>query len=145
VLLAQWLLARALLISHSLFLSLDLDLVYRPGHLQQLASILKDPEASDNDRFVALELLKNANIASGALSSQEGIPLGPATDGVTLATRLNRRVALVRRAGMILPSCQDTGTAIVMAKKGQYVWTSGDDEAAISKGIYQTYTQTNLR
>jgi tartrate dehydratase alpha subunit/fumarate hydratase class I-like protein len=46
---------------------------------------------------------------------------------------------------MILPSCQDTGSAIVMAKKGQYVWTSGDDEAAISKGIYQTYTQTNLR
>jgi len=48
-------------------------------------------------------------------------------------------------SGMVLPSCQDTGTAIVMAKKGQYVWTSGDDEAAISKGVYQTYTQTNLR
>jgi len=89
----------------------DISHLLRPGHLEQLNSILKDPEASDNDRFVALELLKNANIASG----------------------------------MILPSCQDTGTAIVMAKKGQYVWTSGDDEAAISKGIYQTYTQTNLR
>jgi hypothetical protein len=60
-----------------LSLSLELDLVFRPGHLQQLTSILKDPEASDNDRFVALELLKNANIASGALSSRSHSALQP--------------------------------------------------------------------
>jgi fumarate hydratase class I len=83
----------------------------RPGHLAQLAAILDDPEASANDRFVALELLKNANVA----------------------------------AGMVLPSCQDTGTAIVMGKKGQYVWTEGSDEAALSAGIARTYTETNLR
>ena len=89
----------------------DVAHLLRPGHLKQLGSILDDPEASDNDRFVALELLKNANIA----------------------------------AGMVLPSCQDTGTAIVMGKKGQYVWTDGNDAEAISKGIYRTYTETNLR
>jgi fumarate hydratase class I len=89
----------------------DVSHLLRPGHLAQLAGILDDPEASDNDRFVALELLKNANIA----------------------------------AGMVLPSCQDTGTAIVMGKKGQYVWTDGRDAEWISKGIYRTYTETNLR
>jgi fumarate hydratase class I len=89
----------------------DVSHLFRPGHLQQLRNILDDPEASDNDRFVALELLKNANVS----------------------------------AGMILPSCQDTGTAIVMAKKGQQVFTTGNDEEAISRGIYQTYTGTNLR
>ena len=83
----------------------------RPGHLQQLRNILDDKEASDNDRFVALELLKNANIA----------------------------------AGFILPGCQDTGTAIVMGKKGQYVMTGGGDEEAIARGIYDTYQQSNLR
>jgi len=89
----------------------DIAHLLRPGHLKQLADILEDPEASDNDQFVARELLKNANIA----------------------------------AGRILPSCQDTGTAIVVGKKGQYVWTSGDDAAPISKGVMGTYTQTNLR
>ncbi len=89
----------------------DIAHLFRPGHLGQLANILKDPEASDNDRFVALEMLKNANISSG----------------------------------FVLPSCQDTGTAIVMGKKGQYVWTDGPDEAALSHGIYRTYTETNLR
>ncbi|CAL8071850.1 unnamed protein product [Calicophoron daubneyi] len=89
----------------------DVSHLLRPGHLQCLANILKDPEASDNDRFVALELLKNANVA----------------------------------AGMVLPSCQDTGTAICMGKKGQYVWTDGNDAAAISEGIYNTYTKENLR
>jgi fumarate hydratase class I len=89
----------------------DVSHLLRPGHLAQLAAILDDPEASDNDRFVALELLKNANIA----------------------------------AGMVLPSCQDTGTAIVMGKKGQYVWTDGRDAEWISKGIYRTYTETSLR
>ena len=83
----------------------------RPGHLKQLRAILDDPEASDNDRFVALDLLKNANIAAGG----------------------------------ILPMCQDTGTAIVIGKKGQYVWTDGDDEAALSDGILKAYTETNLR
>ena len=89
----------------------DIAHLFRPGHLQQLANILKDPEASANDRFVALEMLRNANVSSG----------------------------------MILPSCQDTGTAIVMGKKGQYVWTDGRDEEALSHGIWRTYTETNLR
>jgi fumarate hydratase class I len=83
----------------------------RPAHLQQLRNILDDPEASDNDRFVALDLLKNANIAAGG----------------------------------VLPMCQDTGTAIVKAKKGQFVLTSGGDEAAIARGIYNTYLTSNLR
>ncbi|VDL96756.1 unnamed protein product [Schistocephalus solidus] len=90
---------------------IDVAHLLRPAHLQSLANILKDPEASSNDRFVALELLKNANVA----------------------------------AGKILPSCQDTGTAIVMGKKGQYVWTDGDDAEALSRGIYNAYTTTNLR
>jgi fumarate hydratase class I len=89
----------------------DVSHLFRPGHLAQLRTILDDPEASPNDRFVALNMLKNANIA----------------------------------AGMILPSCQDTGTAIVIGKKGQRVWTGGDDESALSRGIYDTYTLTNLR
>ncbi|KAL1515951.1 hypothetical protein AB1Y20_002565 [Prymnesium parvum] len=89
----------------------DIAHLLRPGHLQQLSNILKDPEASSNDKFVALELLKNANIA----------------------------------AGKILPGCQDTGTAIVMGKRGQYVWTDGNDEAALSRGIFDTYTGTSLR
>src|SRR4029434_2214432 len=89
----------------------DMAHLFRPGHLAQLATILKDPEASSNDRFVALELLKNANIAAGG----------------------------------VLPSCQDTGTAIVMGKKGQYVITGGGDEAAISRGVFDTYLTSNLR
>ena len=83
----------------------------RPGHLAQLRSILDDPEASDNDRFVAIELLKNANIAAGG----------------------------------VLPMCQDTGTAIVMGKKGNRVWTEGDDAAALSRGIKKAFEETNLR
>jgi len=83
----------------------------RSSHLQQLADILRDPEASDNDRFVALDLLKNASIAAGG----------------------------------VLPMCQDTGTAIVKAKKGQFVMTGGGDEAAISRGVYDTYLTSNLR
>ncbi|BFZ23385.1 hypothetical protein BsWGS_26424 [Bradybaena similaris] len=90
---------------------IDIAHLLRPAHLQQLANILKDPQASSNDKFVALELLKNANVA----------------------------------AGMILPGCQDTGTAICMGKKGQYVWTNGNDMEAISRGIYNTYTSRNLR
>src|SRR6202790_185895 len=80
---------------------IDCQHLLRPGHLAQLAAILDDPEASANDKFVALDLLKNANIA----------------------------------AGKVLPMCQDTGTAIVMAKKGQQVWTGVDDAAALSEGI----------
>jgi len=83
----------------------------RSSHLKQLADILRDPEASDNDRFVALDLLKNASIAAGG----------------------------------VLPMCQDTGTAIVKAKKGQFVMTGGGDEAAISRGVYDTYLTSNLR
>ena len=83
----------------------------RPGHLQQLRNILDDPEASDNDRFVALDLLKNATISAGG----------------------------------ILPMCQDTGTAIVKAKKGQYVFTGGGDEEAIARGVFNTYLTSNLR
>ena len=89
----------------------DCQHLLRPGHLRQLRAILDDPEASANDRFVAFDLLKNANIA----------------------------------AGKVLPMCQDTGTAIVMGKKGQRVWTGGGDAAALSAGIRRTYTETNLR
>jgi fumarate hydratase class I len=83
----------------------------RSSHLAQVRKVFDDPEASDNDRFVALDLLKNANIA----------------------------------AGWVLPMCQDTGTAIVMGKKGHQVWTEGDDEAALSEGIAKAYKETNLR
>ncbi len=83
----------------------------RPSHLKQVAAILDDEEATENDRMVALTLLRNAEIASRG----------------------------------ILPTCQDTGTAIVMGKKGQHVWTGFDDVEAISKGIYKTYIEENLR
>jgi fumarate hydratase class I len=83
----------------------------RPGHLALLSKILDDPEASANDRFVAKELLRNANIAAGG----------------------------------VLPSCQDTGTAIVMGKKGQLVFTGGGDEEAIARGVFDTYQTSNLR
>ena len=83
----------------------------RPEHLAQLCKILDDPEASDNDRFVAMEMLKNANISAGG----------------------------------ILPMCQDTGTIIVMGKKGNRVWTEGDDEAAIAQGTMSAFLNTNLR
>jgi fumarate hydratase class I len=83
----------------------------RVAHLQQLANILKDPEASANDRFVALDLLKNANISAGG----------------------------------VLPMCQDTGTALVMGKKGQRTLTSEKDEVSISRGVYDAYTNLNLR
>ena len=83
----------------------------RPGHLQQLANILADEDASNNDKFVALDLLKNANIAAGG----------------------------------VLPMCQDTGTAIVMGKRGQHVLTEGDDEIPLSRGVYDAYTRLNLR
>jgi len=89
----------------------DVSHLFRPGHLQQLRNILDDPEASDNDRFVALEMLKNANVS----------------------------------AAMVLPSCQDTGTAIVMAHKGEDVLTGADDAEWLSHGIYDTYTGSNLR
>jgi fumarate hydratase class I len=89
----------------------DIAHLLRPGHLGQLAAILHDSDASPNDRFVALELLKNANIAAGG----------------------------------VLPGCQDTGTAIVMGKKGQLVFTGGGDEEAIARGVYDTYTTSNLR
>jgi fumarate hydratase class I len=89
----------------------DISHYLRAEHLQQLANILKDPESSPNDRFVALDLLKNANIAAGG----------------------------------VLPMCQDTGTALVMGKKGQFVLTTSKDEVAISQGIYDAYTKLNLR
>ena len=89
----------------------DMAHLLRPGHLQQLRNILDDPEASANDRFVATELLRNANIAAGG----------------------------------VLPGCQDTGTAIIKAQKGQFVLTSGDDRAAISRGVFDTYRTSNLR
>lgn len=89
----------------------DIAHLLRPAHLQQVSNILKDPEATANDRFVALELLKNANIASN----------------------------------YILPGCQDTGTALVTGKRGQYVLTDGNDEEHLSHGVYDTYTGTNLR
>ena len=89
----------------------DISHYLRSEHLAQLANILKDPESSPNDRFVALDLLKNANISAGG----------------------------------VLPMCQDTGTAIVMGKKGQQVLTEEKDEISISKGVYDAFTKLNLR
>jgi fumarate hydratase class I len=90
---------------------IDINHLLRPGHLAQLAKILDDPEATANDKFVAYDLLKNANIAAGG----------------------------------VLPMCQDTGTAIVTAKKGRLIWTEGDDESAIAEGIAAAYQKKNLR
>ena len=89
----------------------DISHYLRSDHLAQLENIVKDPESSPNDRFVAIDLLKNANIAAGG----------------------------------VLPMCQDTGTALVMGKKGQFVLTTSKDEVAISQGIYDAFTQLNLR
>ena len=89
----------------------DINHLLRPGHLAQLAKILDDPEATSNDKFVAYDLLKNANIAAGG----------------------------------VLPMCQDTGTAIVMGKKGRLVFTEGEDEAAIAEGVRDAYLKRNLR
>jgi len=89
----------------------QISFLLRPAHLRQLRAILDDPEASANDRFVAFDLLKNANIA----------------------------------AAMILPMCQDTGTAIIVGKKGQRVWTGGGDAGALSHGVAAAYTELNLR
>src|SRR3978361_637414 len=89
----------------------DINHYLRPGHLKQLRSILDDKEASDNDKFVAFDFLKNANIAAGG----------------------------------VLPMCQDTGTAIIMGKKGFRVLTDGDDEAALSEGARDAYLRRNLR
>jgi fumarate hydratase class I len=89
----------------------DINHLLRPGHLKQLAAILADREASDNDRFVAYDFLKNANIAAGG----------------------------------VLPMCQDTGTAIVMGKKGRLIWTDGDDEGALAEGARDAYLKRNLR
>jgi len=89
----------------------DINHLLRPGHLKQLRKILDDPQASDNDRFVAYDFLKNANIAAGG----------------------------------VLPMCQDTGTAIIMGKKGRLVFTDGDDEAALAEGARDAYLKRNLR
>jgi fumarate hydratase class I len=89
----------------------DASFLLRTKHLEQVAAILDDPEASDNDRGVALAMLRNAEVAA------EGV----------------------------LPVCQDTGTATVMAKKGQQVWTGGGDAASLSDGVYETYQHENLR
>jgi fumarate hydratase class I len=90
---------------------MDINHLLRPGHLRQLRTILDDPESTSNDKFVAYDLLKNANIAAGG----------------------------------VLPMCQDTGTAIVMGKKGRLVWTEGGDESAIGEGIRDAYLKRNLR
>ena len=90
---------------------IDINHLLRPGHLASLKSIVEDPEASDNDKFVAYDFLKNANIAAGG----------------------------------VLPMCQDTGTAIIMGKKGRLVWTEGDDEAALAEGARDAYLKRNLR
>ncbi|MBI2998495.1 MAG: fumarate hydratase, partial [Deltaproteobacteria bacterium] len=89
----------------------DVSFLLRPAHLEKVAAILKDPEASANDRNVALAMLRNADIASKG----------------------------------ILPFCQDTGTATIVGKKGQQVWTGVRDEEYLSKGVYKTYTEENLR
>jgi fumarate hydratase class I len=89
----------------------DINHLLRPAHLKQLRTILDDPQASDNDKFVAFDFLKNANIAAGG----------------------------------VLPMCQDTGTAIIMGKKGRLVWTDGEDEAALAEGARDAYLKRNLR
>ena len=89
----------------------DINHLLRPGHLKQLRAILDDAEASDNDKFVAYDFLKNANIAAGG----------------------------------VLPMCQDTGTAIIMGKKGRLVWTDGEDEGALAQGARDAYLKRNLR
>ncbi len=89
----------------------DINHLLRPSHLRQLRAILDDPEASENDRFVAYDLIKNANIAAGG----------------------------------VLPMCQDTGTAIIFAKKGRAVFVEGDDEAALAAGARDAYLKKNLR
>jgi len=89
----------------------DCSFMLRTEHLKMVANILTDPEASENDKYVAITMLRNAEIAAKG----------------------------------VLPFCQDTGTATIVAKKGQQVWTGGDDEEAISLGVYQTYTDENLR
>ncbi|HXY41981.1 MAG TPA: fumarate hydratase [Vicinamibacteria bacterium] len=89
----------------------DVSFLYRPAHLAQLAAILEDEEASENDRTVALALLRNAEVASG----------------------------------FVLPMCQDTGTATIIGKKGQQVWTGGGDAEHLSRGVHQTYAKENLR
>lgn len=89
----------------------DVQFLLRPDHQEQVAKILTDPEASENDKYVALTFLRNSEISAKG----------------------------------VLPFCQDTGTAIIMGKKGQRVWTDGNDEEALSKGVYNTYTTENLR
>ena len=89
----------------------DASFMLRPSHQQQVASILDDPQASENDKYVALQFLRNSEIAAKG----------------------------------VLPTCQDTGTAIIMGKKGQRVWTGGGDEARLAQGVYNTYTEDNLR
>src|SRR6476646_7860946 len=89
----------------------DINHLLRPGHLAQLRAILEDSQASDNDKFVAYDFLKNANIAAGG----------------------------------VLPMCQDTGTAIIMGKKGRLVWTDGEDEGALAEGARDAYLKRNLR
>ena len=89
----------------------DASFMLRPAHQKQVAAILHDPEASENDKYVALQFLRNSEIAAKG----------------------------------VLPTCQDTGTAIIMGKKGQRVWTGGGDEAALSQGVYNTYIEDNLR
>lgn len=90
---------------------IDINHLLRPAHLESLRRIVEDPEATANDKFVAYDLLKNANIAAGG----------------------------------ILPMCQDTGTAIIMGKKGRLVWTDGSDEAALARGARDAYLKKNLR
>ncbi len=89
----------------------DASFMLRPAHQQQVADILRDPEASENDKYVALQFLRNSDIAAKG----------------------------------VLPTCQDTGTAIIVGKKGQRVWTGGGDEAALARGVYNTYIEDNLR
>ncbi|AST68456.1 fumarate hydratase [Kosakonia cowanii] len=89
----------------------DAAFMLRPSHQKQVAAILTDPQASENDKYVALQFLRNSEIAAKG----------------------------------VLPTCQDTGTAIIMGKKGQRVWTGGGDEAALARGVYNTYTEDNLR
>lgn len=100
--------ALTLLAQHAFY---EASFFLRTAHLKQIASILHDPQASDNDKYVALQLLRNAEVSAKG----------------------------------VLPNCQDTGTATIVASKGQHIWTGGDDAEALSKGIYTTFQENNLR
>ncbi len=137
---------------------LDASFMLRPAHPQQVADILRDPEASENDKYVALLFLRNSdNAAKGVLPTCQFMlrPAHPQQVADILrdpeASENDKYVALLflrnsdNAAKGVLPTCQDTGTAFIVCKKVQRVWTGGCDDAALARGVYNTYIEDNLR